>query len=112
MKNISIINIIGTSNAIIQAFGINVYNEILPYVNKNEDITIDFTGISNITSGFCNASIGKLYLDFPNYSPARIKIIGLTDNHIAIEKIQSAIDLATKPELSALNNKIISDLFN
>ncbi|WP_438966342.1 STAS-like domain-containing protein [Flavobacterium sp.] len=112
MKNISIINIIGTSNAIIQAFGINVYNEILPYATRNEDVILDFTGISNVTSGFCNASIGKLYADFPSYSPSKIKLMGLSGNEIAIEKVQSAIDLATKPELSKLNNEIISDLFN
>jgi len=112
MKNISVIEIIGTPNAIIQAFGINVYNGILPFVKNNIDIVIDFNGISNVTSGFCNASIGKLYSDFPNYAKSKIKIKGLSNNPIAIEKIQYSIDLASNPEKSKLNNDIISELFN
>ena len=112
MKNVSVIEIIGTPNAIIQAFGISVYNKILTFVNNNEEIEIDFNGISNVTSGFCHASIGKLYSDYPVYANSKITIKGLLDNPIALEKIQYAIDLASNPEKSKLNNDMISELFN
>ena len=110
MKEIRIIDIIGTPNAIIHNFGVQVFNVIKPYLESGEEITLSFDGLRNITSGFCNASIGKAYLEYKD--AGRLIIIkGADGNPIWLEKVQDAIDLTKNQEKVRLQDIAISELF-
>jgi hypothetical protein len=107
MKEIQIIDIINTRNAILHEFGIRVYEAAKPYLEANQSILLSFEGLKNVTSGFCNASIGKLYLEYPD---AIINLKGVEGHSIWNDKINDAIMLAKNPEIATIQNNAISDL--
>lgn len=109
MKELLIIDIINTRNAILHEFGIKVYNMAKPYLESNEPVCISFVGLKNVTSGFCNASIGKLFLEFAN-ADTLITMKGLEGQRIWSDKVNSAIMLAKNPEKARIQNDAISEL--
>ena len=109
MQEIKIIDIIRTRNAILHEFGIKVYNVVKPFVDAQKEVLISFEGLENVTSGFCNASIGKLFLEVEN--PEKfIHITGLEGHDIWKEKVSDAITLARNPEKIRIQNDAISEL--
>lgn len=108
---INISKVIGTSNAVIQKFGNQIFDEAFPYLLQGESITLDFQGITNLTSGFCNASIGKLYSTFPEISEDLIEIVNFETNSIWSEKILDAIELARNPERAQVLDEALLALF-
>lgn len=106
---IKILDIIKTPNAILHSFGLKVFEEITPYLEKNIKIELSFSGLKNVNSAFCNASVGKVYFDFSSVAHNLI----LTDvyNPLWQEKIDDAILLASKPEKIKTQNEAISELF-
>lgn len=109
MTELIISDIINTRNAILHEFGIKVYNVAKQFIETNSPVSISFAGLKNVTSGFCNASIGKLYLDFPN-AESLIEIKGLEGHKIWAEKVSNAIFLAKNPERARIQNDAISEL--
>lgn len=109
MEEVKIIDIIRTRNAILHEFGIKVYNVVKPFVDTQKEVRISFEGLKNVTSGFCNASIGKLFLEVEN--PEKyIHITGLEGHEIWKEKVTDAISLAKNPEKIRIQNDAISEL--
>lgn len=109
MDIINIIDIIKTPNAIIHKYGISIYNIIKPYLEKNEQVTLSFKGLKNVTSGFCNASIGKLYSEFPKAKD--LLHLSSLENYLWKEKVESAISLAKNPYVSEIYTSAISEPF-
>lgn len=109
MKELKIIEVINTQNAILHEFGLQVFDRVKPLIEANEKVLISFEGLKNVTSGFCNASIGKLYLEFKN-ADKFIHLIGLEGHPIWQEKVNSAIVLAKKPDLIDRQNNAIAEL--
>lgn len=107
---INISNLIGTSNAIIKKFGEIVYSEALPFIKINEPVIFDFEGVKNLTSGFCNASIGRLFLEFPS-ADKLISFSHLDANPLWKEKVEDSIHLAKNPEESRLFDSALASLF-
>jgi hypothetical protein len=107
---INILDEIGTHNAIIKKFGETIHKLAYSYLKSNNSILLDFDGITNLTSGFCNASIGKLYLDFPITAENLIHFTNL-NNKLWEEKIDDAINLAKNPEGSKLFDSALAALF-
>lgn len=108
---INITKVIGTPNAIIKKFGEQLYLTALPYITNNTPFTLDFSDIRNLTSGFCNASIGKLFLDFPEATSQLLSYSNLDANSLWKEKVEDAIYLAKNPEESKLYDSAIASLF-
>jgi hypothetical protein len=109
MEELKIIDIINSQNAILHDFGIKVYDRIKHYLQKKQKVLLSFEGLKNVTSGFCNASIGKLYLQFPE-AEELIQFKGLENHSIWQEKVNSAINLAKNPKKITLQNNAISEL--
>lgn len=109
MPVLKIIEIINTPNAILNSFGLKVYEIASQSISNNQPIVLSFQGLKNITSAFCNASIGKIYLTFPNASNL-LSFEGLEQNSMWSEKVQDSIDLALNPEKIKQQNQAISDL--
>ena len=109
MQEIKILDVIKTRNAILHDFGIKVFNVIKPILESNEEVCISFNGLKNVTSGFCNASIGKLFLEIEQAGKL-IKIKGLEGHDIWQDKVSDAINLAKNPERLRILNDAISEL--
>jgi hypothetical protein len=109
---INIKELIGTSNAIIQKFGFQVYDEVSPILQSGQSqIFLDFSGITNLTSGFCNASIGSLFSTFPIQAQSNIVFENIDKSCIWYEKITDAIELALNPEKAKVIDDAILALF-
>lgn len=109
MMLISIIDIIKTPNAVTHNFGIQVYDALLPHIKAKIPVTLSFRGLRNVTSGFANASVGKIYLDYP-YAKDILTLEGVEENQIWKEKVSNAIYLATNEDKIRLQNEAISEL--
>ena len=109
MIEIKIIDIIGTPNAILHNFGLKIYEVLKPYFTQNIPVTLSFDSLRNVTSGFCNASIGKIYSEYKNAS-SLLFIVGAEKNPIWKEKIQDSINLATHPAKVKSFDEAVSDL--
>jgi len=109
---IKIVDVIGTSNAIIQKFGNQIFEVASSYLNSGTSIILDFQGISNLTSGFCNASIGQLYTKYPSIASSNIIVENIDQSSVWFEKIQDSIVLAQNPEKAVIIDNAILALFD
>lgn len=109
---INIAEQIGTSNAIIQNLGNQIFEAASSFVKSGKSIILDFDGVKNLTSGFCNASIGQLYSTFPSLSSEKIIIENVDKSSIWYEKIQDSIILAQNPEKADIIDNAILALFD
>lgn len=113
MTNLIIKEIIGSSNAILRSSGASLYEIILSEIKINNKVVVDFIDIENLTSGFCNASFGKLAMEYKN---AKEKIIlQNVSSNIFEEKIYNSLSLSDKNDkkndLQSTDDAIL-DLFN
>lgn len=67
MSTIIIREIIKGDIAVSTSDGDLIHDLITDYLKKNETVTVDFEGISIMTTAFLNAAIGQLYSN-PTYS--------------------------------------------
>lgn len=96
MKKISVLEIIGKTNAMSRISGNLVFDTLKPIIEQGEKIILSFEGLKICTSVFIDGSIGKLYGHFG---------IGL-DNYLELTNVntfwQEHIDedrlLYTNPE--------------
>jgi len=106
-----IIDLIGTPNAILHRFGLQVFNAITSHLENGEKVTLSFEGVKNCTTAFCHAAIGKLYLKFPGkLLKNKFQIAGIGGNPIWEEIIDECIELALHPEKQELQNEIVENL--
>jgi hypothetical protein len=111
-KKIDIAQVIGTQNAILQKFGLQVAEFVLAEKSNTDTITLDFSNLNNATSGFFHASIGNLKKELNGTFSSTIKTIGLEKNPTWLDKYQDAIDVVTKPYMSTEIDKAIAELFD
>lgn len=111
---ISIIEIINTPNAIIQKFGRIVFNELDSIFTKNPEMKVElsFEGLENMTTGFCNASIGALYKKYGNKMDNQLKITGLEGDRNWTFKINRSKNLGLNPQKVEKLDSLVADLFN
>lgn len=105
--------IINTPNAIIQKFGIQVFNEVSKAIKNNPTQTIElsFEGLKNITTGFCNAAIGNLYQEFGKSLDEKLIISGIEKNKEWQRRINNAKELALNPNKAREIDAAIAELF-
>jgi hypothetical protein len=108
---IKVLDIIETPNAILQKFGWQVYDFLSDKIENGQTIELSFEGLSNLTSSFCNASIGKLYTQYGETLEEKFKIIGITDEYWQ-ERIEESKLLALNPEKAKELSHIVADLFD
>ena len=110
---VSILSTIGTPNAIIQKFGLLVFNKVSELIDEAEQqvIELSFEGLENITTGFCNASIGNLYKKYGLILDSKIEFTGFESNEHWKERVKDAKALALNPELESELDKEIEKLF-
>lgn len=68
--NINIADKLSNSSALTREQGQIIYDIIFPLLEKNNEVTLDFSGIESIITPFLNVAIGKLY---ENYSSSQLQ---------------------------------------
>lgn len=111
MMTIDIANLIGTPNAILQKFGLQVYEEVKKTTSNGQAVTLRFDDLSNATSGFFHASVGNLYRDLGARYNLLIFVQGLSDHPLWQEKYDDALALAKNPAKAREMDESISALF-
>jgi hypothetical protein len=112
MTNLKIKEIIGSSNAILRSSGLSLYNVISSEIKSNTKLVVDFSEIDNLTSGFCNASFGKLAMEIENFKD--LIILENIGNTIFEEKINNSLRHSQLHNTTNFKttDKAILDLFN
>jgi hypothetical protein len=108
---IQISQIINSQNASIHKYGLKVYEEIKKQLVNKVHVKLSFEGLNNVTSGFCNAAIGKIYVEFSDIADKFLECTHVTKD-IWQEKIQSAINLVQNPEKLKIYDTAIEELFS
>ncbi len=111
MAIVHIASFIGTPNAIIQKFGLQVFEEVSSHLSNREAVVLSFEDLKNATTGFFNASIGNIYKAFPETAEKLLKLEGIEQNPDWIEKVNDAIELVRNPEKAKELDKAIAALF-
>lgn len=108
---INITEVIGTPNAILQKFGLQLRDVVLQEIRKGNTVELDFTSLNNATTGFFHASIGNLFQILNETYDKAVSIKGLEKNDTWKDKYDDAIDLVKNPEKASEIDKAISELF-
>ncbi len=94
---VKIIDIIGSSVAISPNKATFLYEHLKKVVQSNEKVVYSFVNVQDCSSAFCNASIGKLYMNLePKKIASLITFSDFGDNEIWNEKVNRAINLGTE----------------
>jgi hypothetical protein len=89
---LKVISIIG-ENCITVEDGEQIYQLIHTDLSKEQDVTLDFTGVSIFASPFFNAAIGQLLRDVPpQHLQSHLHFVGLSahGNHVLTRVIENA----------------------
>lgn len=111
MVRLLIKDIISSTVAISNNAGLKACDTIRSYVLSSEAIVLSFAGIENLTSAFCNASIGKLYMDFGEARVDKLLQVVDVDNEIWQEKIRTAKILGVDENFRNADQENLSQLF-
>lgn len=91
-----ILDIIGTSNALLPQYGSLVLEAARPFIVKNEAVELDFEGLRHASTTFFHSSIGELYLIFPDKFDRLVSTVHMDRPDWKI-KFEDALDLARNP---------------
>jgi hypothetical protein len=102
MEAIKLIDIIKSEFATSPKKGLLAYDFVADIISLNKEIIISFDGVEDCTTAFCNAFIGKIYMDFDvEKINALLHIQDLPNNGIWEKKIKNAILLGSNENARA-----------
>ncbi|MCK1244940.1 Uncharacterised protein [Streptococcus uberis] len=112
MKTLIIRDIINSNSANLDEKGELVFQAIKENIEKNQPVTLDFTGIDTLITAFLNLAIGQLYdLKPVNELKKMVKIkrSSVSDSHF--EKIALVLSNSKekRQELSDTQDEVIAD---
>lgn len=80
--------VIGGPNCVSSDDGHAVYQRIARYISENEDVSVSFAGVDDLTTAFLNAAIGKLYGEFPEQTiRAHLQVTDADADQLALLKL-------------------------
>ena len=112
MKTLNIAEIINNKSAILDETGQIVFQKIKEYVEKDEPVILDFTGIEILTTAFLNIAIGQLYdLNQTNELTKLVKIKRSSVSESHFQKIGLVLSNSKekRQELSDLQDEVMQD---
>ena len=102
MEATKLIDIIKSEFATSPKKGLLVYDVVAQIISSNKDIVISFEGIEDCTTAFCNAFIGKIYMDFDiEKVNSLLHFKDLPENGIWEKKIKNATLLGSNENIRA-----------
>jgi len=113
METVKVIDIIGSAVAISPRAGLKAYDYVATELNKHHSLHVNFEGVQDLTSAFCNSFIGKLYMNFDkSLLDSLIHINGIAKDNIWYDKIQNAIYLGTDEHARHLHDSNLNDILS
>jgi hypothetical protein len=113
METIKVIDIIGSPSAISPRAGLKAYDFVASELKQHHSLHVNFDGVTDLTSAFCNSFIGKLYMNFDkSLLDDQVHINGIDKDNIWYKKIQSAIYLGTNEKARNLHNSNLNDIIS
>jgi hypothetical protein len=111
METVNVIDIIGSASAISPRAGLKAYDFVAAEIEHKHFLHINFAGVQDLTSAFCNAFIGKLYMNFDrSLLDSMVHINGIDKSNIWYNKIENAIYLGTNENARTLHNSNLNDI--
>jgi len=111
MTTIHVFELLGTPNAILHPFGMQVYQAAKQVLETQEMVIIDLNGIKNATSAFFHASIGNLFRDLGSEFSVRVKVAGIEKRPDWQERINDSIELVKNPKRQTETQLEVAALF-
>ncbi|HEL2204188.1 TPA: STAS-like domain-containing protein [Streptococcus suis] len=112
METLKISDIINSKSAILSETGELVFQEIKKYIDQDESVTLDFTGITTLTTAFLNLAIGQLY----DLKPidvltklVKIKRSSVSDSHFQKIALVLSNSKEKRQELADLQDEVMAD---
>ncbi|MCC2327148.1 STAS-like domain-containing protein [Bacillus wiedmannii] len=106
-------DIIETNIAISAKKGELLLNKLNEYLKGNEKVTVDFEGITDLTTAFLNVGIGHLYNNFSSQElNEKLEIINLDDldKYLLSQVIERVkLNQAKDDDFAALIREVIND---
>jgi hypothetical protein len=91
MEMKKVVDIIDSKSAISPRTGLKAYEFVANELKQKHSIHVNFEGVEDLTSAFCNSFIGKLYMAFdPEVLSSLLYINGVEESHIWYKKIENA----------------------
>ena len=112
MTTLNIAKIINNKSAILSDTGEIVFQKIKEYVEKDEPVTLDFTGIETLTTAFLNLAIGQLYDLKPTDQLTKlVKIKKSSVSNSQLQKIGLVLTNSKekRQELADLQDEVMQD---
>ena len=98
-KLVNVKEMIGTPNAILGSQGEKLYAALKPLLEQGQPVRLDFEGLRVLNSGFCNASVGRLYREMGAEAvQPRLECVNLATDRMKTA-LNDAIQLGQNPEL-------------
>lgn len=112
MKVYNITEIIKSPYAVSPTKGLSVYEEIVRnHLKKGDQISLSFKGIEDLTSAFCNALVGKAYLEFGEKRvDSLLSVIDLRSDENWMLKIDRAKQFAINAQFGETVTKALEQL--
>ena len=112
MTTLNIAEIINSKSAILSDTGEIVFQKIKEYVEKDEPVTLDFTGIETLTTAFLNLAIGQLYDLRPTdqlTKLVKIKKSSVSNSHLQKIGLVLTNSKEKSQELDDLQDEVMQD---
>jgi hypothetical protein len=110
MKAIKLVDIIKSEFATSPKKGLLAYNYVADLLSSNKEILISFDSIDDCTTAFCNAFVGKLYMDFETDKLKHLLHFNSLNNPIWQKKINNAILLGSNENIRNERNANLEEL--
>ena len=104
-KIVVIKDVIGTSEAILHTFGMEVATEIKEHLKNGHKVRVDFKGTKNVNISFTQYMIHPVYKAFPKEGRENVRFVNLP-NKFAKYELNEAISLENDPEKAKRIDKI------
>lgn len=111
MDTVNVIDIIGSTSAVSPRAGLKAYDFVVSEISKHHALHVNFEGVQDLTSAFCNSFIGKLYMNFDTKVLSEMLYInGIDKENIWYNKVQNAINLGSNEHARTLHNSNLNDI--
>eukprot|EP01012_Entosiphon_sulcatum_P027045 TRINITY_DN32596_c0_g1_i1.p1 TRINITY_DN32596_c0_g1~~TRINITY_DN32596_c0_g1_i1.p1 ORF type:complete len:133 (-),score=10.56 TRINITY_DN32596_c0_g1_i1:249-620(-) len=107
MRRIVLAKEIRSPFCVANADGVMIHSMIVESVERGEQVSLSFEGVSRLTTAFLNAAIGQLYDEYDEATVGRLlHVVNTTENHDM--KIKKTIDNAKRFFLDPPANRRIA----
>lgn len=111
MEAVKLVDIINSKSAVSPRAGMKAYDYIVAALSDRQRLDLSFEGIEDLTSAFCNSSIGKLYMNYdPQLLNSLLHFTGIDKDHVWFKKIQNAILLGTNENARTIHNENLAEV--